>query len=464
MRAIVGAFLAALAVAAPLVAAPSARGQAGAEILWVRQFGTAGGDYGSAVAVDASGIYVVGRTLGAMPADDYDALLRKYDLNGGLLWNRQFGTASFDYGNAVAAGGSRVFVAGHTGGSLAGGPDPAGVDAYVRGYGISGNLLWTREFGSPNFDTALGVTIDASGLYVVGRTEGTLPGEVSAGTVDAFIRKYDFLGNVTWSHQFGTEGFDAADGVAADASGIYVTGETGGTFPGEVTAGGGDGYVRKYDGSGNVLWTHEFGTDANDGAFAIAVDLSGVYVAGLAAGTFPGQTKSGAPGSANAFLQKYDTSGQLLWTRQFGASRDAVAYGIAVGGSGVYVTGQADGTFPGSVSAGSSDGFLWEFDPSGNAIGSLQFGTSAFDRANGVAVGPAGPYVVGDTTGTFAGATNEGGVDAFLAAPRAPLPAPFEGPPAGARLLVGLVAAAAVPIASVAAICLVRWRIFRPRS
>src|SRR5438552_2724662 len=89
---------------------------------------------------------------------------------------------------------------------------------------------------------------------------------------------------------------------------------------------------------------------------------------------------------------------------------------------------------------------------------------SAYDRANGVAVGPAGPYVVGDTTGTFAGATNEGGVDAFLAAPRAPLPAPFEGPPAGARLLVGLVAAAAVPIASVAAICLVRWRIFRRRS
>src|SRR5438309_1381368 len=352
LRAIVWAFLAALAVVAPFAASPSARGQAGAEILWVRQFGTAGEDYGSAVAVDGSGIYVVGRTLGAMPADDYDALLRKYDLNGGLLWNRQFGTASFDYGNAVAAGGSRVFVAGHTGGSRAGGPDPAGVDAYVRGYDISGN----------------------------------------------------------------------------------------------------------------VLWTHEFGTDANDGAFAIAVDLSGVYVAGLAAGTFPGQTKSGAPGSANAFLQKYDTSGQLLWTRQFGASRDAVAYGIAVGGSGVYVTGQADGTFPGSVSAGSSDGFLWEFDPSGNAIGSLQFGTSAFDRANGVAVGPAGPYVVGDTTGTFAGATNEGGVDAFLAAPRAPLPAPFEGPPAGARLLVGLVAAAAVPIASVAAICLVRWRIFRPRS
>src|SRR5439155_146177 len=77
---------------------------------------------------------------------------------------------------------------------------------------------------------------------------------------------------------------------------------------------------------------------------------------------------------------------------------------------------------------------------------------------------PPAPYVVGDTTGTFAGATSEGGVDAFLAAPRAPLPAPLEGPPAGARLLVGLLAAVAVPIASVAAICLVRWRIFRPRS
>src|SRR5207249_11801822 len=111
-------------------------------------------------------------------------------------------------------------------------------------------------------------------------------------------------------------------------------------------------------------------------------------------------------------------------------------YGCAVGGSGVYVSGHADGTFPGSASAGSAEGFIREFDPSGNAIGSLQFGTSAFDKANGVAVGPAGPFVVGETSGTFAGATNEGGVDAFLAAPRTPLPAPVEGPPVGARFLV----------------------------
>src|SRR2546429_8078080 len=174
LRAIVGAFLAALAVAAPFAAAPSARGQAGAEILWVRQFGTAGEDYGSAVAVDRSGIYVVGRTLGAMPADDYDALLRKYDLNGGLLWNRQFGTASFDYGNAVAAGGSRVFVAGHTGGSLAGGPDPARGDADVRGGDISRRLPLGPGIGSTQFDTALRATIAGPCVYVRRPSEGTV--------------------------------------------------------------------------------------------------------------------------------------------------------------------------------------------------------------------------------------------------------------------------------------------------
>src|SRR5256884_9060872 len=89
-----------------------------------------------------------------MPADDYDALLRKYDLNGGLLWNRQFGTASFDYGNAVAAGGSRGFVAGHTGGSLAGGPGPARGGGGGRGGGISRRLPLDPGFGLPHFGNA----------------------------------------------------------------------------------------------------------------------------------------------------------------------------------------------------------------------------------------------------------------------------------------------------------------------
>src|SRR2546429_9675657 len=109
-----------------------------------------------------------------MPADDYDALLRKYDLNGALLGNRQFGTASFDYGNAVAAGGSRVFVAGHTGGSLAGGPGPAGGGADGRGGGIFRSLPLDPRIRSPHFQTALRVPNQGPWFLVVRRYEGNV--------------------------------------------------------------------------------------------------------------------------------------------------------------------------------------------------------------------------------------------------------------------------------------------------
>ena len=52
-------------------------------------------------------------------------------------------------------------------------------------------IEWTRQFGSSSFDQALGISVDASGVYVAGVTGGTLPGQISLGDWDAFVRKYD---------------------------------------------------------------------------------------------------------------------------------------------------------------------------------------------------------------------------------------------------------------------------------
>ena len=112
-----------------LVALPPAKGQGTEEYVWVREFGTSDYDSANAVAVDSSGVYVAGRVLGAFVADAYDAFLRKYDTGGGVLWVRQIGTESFDYGNAVATDGSGVYVAGHTGGTY---PSSSWIDSPGR--------------------------------------------------------------------------------------------------------------------------------------------------------------------------------------------------------------------------------------------------------------------------------------------------------------------------------------------
>src|SRR3989475_475984 len=187
-------------------------------------------------------------------------------------------------------------------------------------YDRRGTSLWPRQFGTSHFDQANGIALDASGVYVSGLTWDALPGQTSAGSGDAFLRKYDASGNVLWTRQFGSSADDQADKVAVDASGAYVAGVTAGAFPGQTSTGGADAFVSKYDARGNFVWTRQFGTSADDQAYAIAVDASGAYVAGYAAGALPEQTSTGG---FDAFVRKYDVNGNEVWTRQFGTQANA---------------------------------------------------------------------------------------------------------------------------------------------
>jgi hypothetical protein len=84
-------------------------------------------------------------------------------------------------------------------------------------------------------------------------------------------------------------------------------------LPGNTNEGSFDCYIRKFDTSGDVLWTIEFGTTGYDQIWGAVTDSTGLYLAGATGGTLPGQTaKSGF------FLAKYTTAGALLWLRETG--------------------------------------------------------------------------------------------------------------------------------------------------
>jgi uncharacterized protein (TIGR03437 family) len=377
-------------------------------VQWTRQFGSAGPEAAFGVATAPGAVYAAGDIYaGAFPdaasAGLHDAFVSKLDLNGNLLWSRQFGTSEDDAARGVAADASGVYVVGETRGALRGASAGA-ADVFVRKYDPNGNVLWTRQFGGPEDDQATSAAVDATGLYVAGWVSGALPGQTSAGgagDVDAFVRKYDFNGNELWTRQFGTADADNAYGIAADSSGIYVTGDTVGELVSRI--GGTDVFLRKYDASGNAVWTRQFGTDTTDGGGyggAVAVHSSGVYVASQTTGTFPGQTRFG--GLWDAFVQKFDLNGNPQWTRQFGTANDDWSYGIAVGGQWVYVTGQAD-----SLAV-----FLWRFDFNGVDTGNLQRGTFG-SFGYGVAADSAAAYVAGGAGGQL-GQEFFGDQDAFV--------------------------------------------------
>lgn len=120
----------------------------------------------------------------------------------------------------------------------------------------------------------------------------------------------------------------------------------------------------------------------------------------VTAGTFPGQTMVG--GLFDAFLTKFDLSGNLIWTRQFGTTADDIGYGVAVGSGLIYATGQADNGY-----------YLWRFDPNGVDRGNLQRGTFG-TRGYGVATDLNAAYVSGITASTQLGQTGFGDGDGFV--------------------------------------------------
>ena len=389
---------------------------------WTRQFGTTDGDRVLAVSFDTAGnAYVAGYTDGPLPGHTElgadDAFIRKYDPTGNIIWTRQFGTAFTDRAHSVSvdtAGNS--YVTGYTSGAMPGQTSSGGGDAFIRKYDVSGNEVWTRQFGTVQTDVAEGVDVDAAGnSYVAGRTPGAFPGQTNPSvTQNAFVRKYDASGTEVWTRQFGSGIGTLGNDISVDAAGSsYVTGYTNGTLPGGGSLGGQDAFIRKYDTAGNITWTRQLGTSGFDGANAIFVDTAGnSYVAGYTTGALPGP----GSGAQDTFVRKYDMAGNIVWTRQFGSSLDDIPEGISVDAAGIsYVAGSTLGTLPGQTSSGGQDAYIRQYDASGTATFTQQFGTAGIDNAFNVGADAAGNnYVVGFISGALPGQTYSGTEDAFV--------------------------------------------------
>jgi hypothetical protein len=377
---------------------------------WTTQFGTSGFDVYRAIGADDSGVYALGAMNFGGPGDVF---LRKFDNAGNELWTAEIATAGDDFlmAGEIAIDDGAIYVAGPTDGTFPGETNAGASDVWVQKYDAAGNLVWTDQFGSAGFENSDGLAFAQGRLYVIGLTNGTMPGQTSGGSWDAFVRAYDTDGNHIWTRQFGGAGSDDFHAVAADRNGVYGVGSvtTGPDFTGD-----GDALVVKFDLDGNVEWTDQFGVSFDEHLEGAAVKHGALYVAGYTFGTFPGETSAG--GSDN-IIRKYDADGNVLWTDQFGTSgQDFPSFrGLATDGRGVYITGNAGGTLPGQTSAGGRDAFVRQYSHDGDVLWTLQWGTTGDDRGIAVTVGENDDvYVAGRTSGAFPGFTYAGGTDGFV--------------------------------------------------
>jgi hypothetical protein len=394
---------------------------------WVRQLASNDEDFGFAVSADSLGnVFISGSTRGSLagphPGSGSDGIVAKYDSAGDLIWVKQFGSSSTsdESFGASADGQGNVFVSGT---STRTGPGVS-KEALLRKYDGAGTLLWARKLGplGINIETeGLAVAADISGnAYLSGSTEASLGGP-NAGLSDAFLSKYDSAGNILWSRQLGTPSADQSYGVSADTLGnVYITGITHGSLA-RPNMGSWDSFVSKYDADGNHKWTRQFGGSSRDVARGVSADsLGNVFVTGSTRNSLGSPTA----GEVDAFLSKFDEAGNLVWIRQFGTNLFDVSYGVSADGYGnAYITGHTNRNFVDGLGwwTGSEDAFVSKYDSAGNVLWSHHFPSITVDAAFAVSAdGLGNVYMSGVTLLSSAGSPRPGDVIVVKIIPEPP--------------------------------------------
>ncbi len=356
----------------------------------------------------------------------HDIFVAKYNTQGNLLWIRQAGGPGGDIGNGIGIDAMHnVYVTGEFEDSARFGNitryTSGGNDGFLAKYDVNGNIVWARDFGCPtSSDKGRALAVSPSGnVYITGNfsVTGTFSGLTlnANGANDIFVVKYDTNGDIQWAKKAGGSKQDRGYGLTIDANeNIYVAGTftASATFSGTTitNAGNHSTFLAKYNSSGNFQWVKEAGaccdtTKAN----AVALDENGnIYVTGY----FMDSTQFGSFGFngigndtlPDAYLVKYDPLGNVVWARQAGGPDEDAAYGVVVDTLNhlIYTTGlvRAQGNFGNLPFAivGYKDVFVAAYDMNGNEVWVKTYGGHYRDAGAAITVDPKG-YIY--STGLF---------------------------------------------------------------
>lgn len=380
-------------------------------------------------------VYVTGRTLSSNfptqnPLDpshggDADCFISKFaEDGGGLVYSTYLGGVGNDFCNGIAvdADGEAYVV-----GMQASG---AG-DAFLVKLSAAGNTLGYPVLlrAGSGLDQAVAIAVtNAGAATVVGFTDSTnFP--TTAGTAQvndgpgrgAFAFRVTSAGALQWSTYLDGAGDQTALGVAIDSgNAAYVAGSTTDLDP------SGDGFVIKLNGSGGLVWNS--GRLNGNGVDVINdVQVDTVTGEALVTGytessdlpTTAGVLQGSYSGDRDAFVGRFNANGNgYVWLTYLGGLRAQTGNALQRDGAGnLYVTGRNDLAEP------NGDVFLIKIGPQASNIHyNLQYGGSASDVGNGLAVASNGDAWIGGVTAstdypTTAGAfdrTKDAGLDGFV--------------------------------------------------
>ncbi len=293
-----------------------------------------------------------------------------------VSWSKTFGGSGMDWGyySVQTNDGGYITVGRKDNGSL-------NMDAWLIKTNANGDTLWTKTYGDNYIDE----------IYIVKQTSDG--GYILAGASTAFgwygegwLLRTDSNGNIIWN-----QGFHPNPSTQNEWDNFYDVIET---SDGGFIALGFGGYqdyywqawILKVDSDGNVIWNKSFGEQfiwerlysfqqTSDGGYIAVGDKHYTY---------------GDTTSHDGWLVKFNSIGDTLWTKHFGAAQVDIFRSIQITSDGNYIIAGEREPFWGL----GFKGWMMKVNSEGNVIWNNMYGDGGFMSVQNT---PNGNYIAAGT-------------------------------------------------------------------
>lgn len=255
---------------------------------------------------------------------------------------------------------------------------------------INGSIYKVNASGGLTLSRNVGISLLEQYVSLDAAPDGSFvaAGFSFQGGLDGFVSRIDTGGNLVWSKTVGNS-TTAELPLAARATLDNEVLVFGATSQG---AGSDDAYINKLDSAGGLVWTRIFGESTQETVYDVVEIDTFLYLTG----------RTNFLGTVDLFLMKMTASGTELWTKVYGGSGSEIPWDMEVDGNGdILITGISD-----SFGAGNDDAFLLKVDSSGNRLWSMAYGGNQDEAGFKVLQAPDGGYFIAGRTETFGPGTS----------------------------------------------------------
>ncbi|MEO5645732.1 MAG: T9SS type A sorting domain-containing protein [Bacteroidia bacterium] len=272
-----------------------ARTDANGNLLWWKNYGTAGYDIAYDIKPLANGNFIISGLV-ENPVSSYDGFIMLADANGDSIWTRIFSGAGYEHAVKVIPTSDNGFL--FCGKMFTYANVPGWSDAWLVKTDANGDTLWTNIIGGPVWEEAMDI-IESNGGYVFCGGESSF----GSGYYDVFMMKTDLSGNLLWSKTYGGQYTEDCYSIVEVPSGGYAMAGYTETFgPGNIRGtDSSNAFVIRTDFNGDTLWAMSYGGVLKEECFSIANTSGGGFALAGYTGSFGD--------SLNAYIFKIDSMG-----------------------------------------------------------------------------------------------------------------------------------------------------------